>query len=90
MKSILIKIIGMKCQTLERYDEQGQPIYKPKKVYNTQDEAIDVAKFINSQDHVIHKVVPYHCKQCDKYHLGRNGKILKDKEREKHKKQIKL
>jgi len=79
----------MECQTIERYDEQRNPIYKPKKHWLTQDEAIDVAKFVNSQDHVIHKVVPYRCKICNKYHLGRNGKELKDKERQKHKIQIK-
>ncbi len=79
----------MECQTLERYDENLQPVYKPKRVFNTQDEAIEVAKFINAQDHVIHKVVPYRCKVCKKYHLGRNGKELKEKEREKHKRQIK-
>lgn len=78
----------MECQTLERYDEQHNPVYKPKRAFDTQDEAIEVAKFINSQDHVIHKVVPYRCKNCNKYHLGRNGKILKDKERQKHKNQI--
>jgi len=78
----------MECQTLERYDKQGLPVYKPKRVFDTQDEAIEVAKFINSQDHVIHKVVPYRCNVCHKYHLGRNGKILKDKERQKHKKQV--
>jgi hypothetical protein len=74
--------------TLERYDEQHNPVYKPKRVFDTQDEAIEVAKFVNSQDRVIHKVVPYRCKICNKYHLGRNGKELKDKERQKHKMQV--
>lgn len=78
----------MECTTLERYDEKMNPVYKPKRAFDTQDEAIEVAKFVNSQDHVIHKVVPYRCKTCKKYHLGRNGKILKDKERQKHKNQI--
>jgi len=78
----------MDCKRIERY-EDGKPVYRAKKFYETQDEAIDVAKIINSQDHVIHKVVPYRCKFCNKYHLGRNGKILKDKERQKHKDQLK-
>jgi hypothetical protein len=80
----------MECLRLERYDENRNPVYVQKKAYNTQDEAIDVAKIINSQDHVIHKVVPYKCSVCHKYHLGRNGKELKDKERTKHKNQIKI
>ena len=79
----------MDCKTIERY-EDGKPIYRKKKSYDTQDEAIEVAKIINSKDHVIHKVVPYKCKDCNKYHLRRNGKLLKNKEREKHKKQINL
>jgi len=78
----------MSCQTLERYDEDGKPVYKPKKSFATQDLAIEFAKFVNSQDHVIRKVVPYRCKVCNMYHLGRNGKILTEKEREKRKKQI--
>lgn len=73
----------MECQTIERYDEQGNPVYKPKRSFDTLEEAIEVAKFINSQDHVIHKVVSYKCKKCHKFHLGRNGKILTDKQRNK-------
>lgn len=78
----------MECHTIQGYDENHNPIYKQKKSWKTQDECIDVAKYINSQDHVIHKVVPYRCTVCGKYHLGRNGKKLTDKEREKHKKQL--
>jgi predicted CXXCH cytochrome family protein len=77
----------MECQTIERYDN-GLPVYKPKKSWDTLEEAIEVCKHINSQDHIIHKVVSYKCKVCHKYHIGRNGKELKDKERQKHKKQI--
>lgn len=78
----------MECQTLDRYNEQGEPIYNPKQRFNTQDEAIEYAKYVNSLDHIIRKVVPYKCKFCGKYHLGRNGKILKEKERNEHKNQI--
>lgn len=76
----------MECQTLERYDENGLPVFKPKKSFDTLDEAIEVAKYINSQDHVIHKVVSYKCKKCMKYHIGRNGKELTGKQRDKFKK----
>jgi hypothetical protein len=78
----------MECQRIERYDENRQPVYVPKKAFDTLEDAIVVAKFINSQDHVIHKVVSYKCKVCHKFHVGRNGKELKDKERQKHKNQI--
>lgn len=75
----------MECQTLERYGENGEPIYKKKKSFETLEDAIKFAKFVNSQDHVIHKVVSYKCKICCKYHVGRNGKELKDKDRVKYK-----
>ncbi len=87
---VAFKSYTMECLTLEKYDENGQPVYKPKKAYDTLDEAIEVAKFINSQDHVIHKVVSYKCKKCFKYHVGRNGKELKEKERDKNKTKIKF
>ncbi len=77
----------MECKTIERYDENGIPIYKLKKKFDTLDQAIAHAKLVNSNDHVIHKVVAYKCKSCFKYHVGRNGKILKDKQRDKYKNQ---
>jgi predicted CXXCH cytochrome family protein len=76
----------MNCDTVEMYDSEGNPILKPKKRYETLDDAIEVAKKINAQDHVIHKVVAYKCPDCHKYHIGRNGKQLKEKDREKFKK----
>lgn len=78
----------MECQRIDRYDEKGLPVYVPKKAFDTLEEAIAIAKIINSQDHVIHKVVSYKCTVCHKFHVGRNGKELKDKERQKHKNQI--
>jgi len=79
----------MECQTLKRYNESSQPIYKKKVPYNTMADAIKAAKNINSRDHVIHKVVAYKCSKCYKFHVGRNGKELKDKERNKLKLQLK-
>lgn len=84
----LIKKNVMECMTLERYDENMQPVYKPKRAFDTQDDAIETAKFVNAQDHVIHKVVPYRCKYCNKYHLGRSGKKLTEKERQRRKIQV--
>jgi predicted CXXCH cytochrome family protein len=76
----------MECQTLESYDENHNPILKPKLKFETLDLAIKHAKKVNSLDHIIHKVVAYKCKQCHKYHVGRNGKELTEKERNKFKK----
>jgi len=77
----------MNCSTLVRIESDGRKVWKPKKVFNTQDEAIEAAKALNSLDHRINKVVPYRCKVCHKYHLGRNGKKIKEKDRERLKKQ---
>lgn len=49
--------------------------------YDTLDDAIKVAKTINSKPHQIHKVVSYKCTICYKYHIGKNGKLLKDKDK---------
>lgn len=78
----------MECQTLERYDENLNPIYKPKKTFDTLDEAIENAKKVNCREHVIHKVVGYKCSKCGKYHLGRNGSEVTEKERMKWKMQL--
>jgi predicted CXXCH cytochrome family protein len=75
----------MECQTLESYDENHNPILKSKLKFETLDLAIEHAKKVNSLDHIIHKVVAYKCKQCHKYHVGRNGKELTEKERNKFK-----
>ena len=73
----------MECKTLERYEENGQMVTKPKKQFDTMDEAIIVAKKKNSEPHQIHKLVAYKCKTCFKYHIGRNGKEISDKVRKK-------
>ena len=49
----------------------------PKHQYETQDEAIEDAKIINAKPQQIHKVVPYRCNICHKYHLGKNKTLIK-------------
>jgi len=79
----------MECETIDRFNENGDPIFRLKKKYETLDDAIEAAKNINSKDTIIHKVVAYKCPKCYKYHIGRNGKELKEKERNKLKKRKK-
>ena len=76
----------MECFTIERYGEKLEPIFKQKLKFETLDLAIEYAKKVNSLDHIIHKVVAYKCTKCYKYHIGRNGKELTDKDRNKFKK----
>lgn len=71
------------CQTLERYEQDGTPVYKDKKKFNTLDEAIAECKKENAMPHRIHKVVSYKCNVCHKYHIGRNGKKITAKLRTK-------
>ena len=50
---------------------------KPKRKYNTLDDAINVCKKINEKSKM--KVVSYKCKHCFQYHIGKNGNINKKK-----------
>lgn len=56
----------------------------PKQGYNTEKEAIEMARFLNSKPNVIHKMVAYKCSLCGKWHIGNNGRILTDKDKEKY------
>jgi hypothetical protein len=56
-----------------------EKVMKPKKSFDTLDDAIKACKKINLRGHNIHKLVPYKCKICCKYHIGRNGKELTEK-----------
>lgn len=58
-------------------------VTRPKKQFDTLDKAIAVAKLENAKPEHIHKVVAYKCRICFKYHVGRNGKEITDKQRAK-------
>jgi len=79
----------MECKTKHYIGEDGNWVYKQKHQYDTLDEAIAVAKIENAKSHHIHKVVVYKCKTCCKYHIGRNGKQISEKERLKLQKERK-
>lgn len=73
----------MSCTTLEGYEENGQSVKKAKKQFDTLDEAIRVAKLENARPERFNKVVAYKCTTCHKYHIGRNGNTISDKEKRK-------
>lgn len=50
---------------------------KPKKKFDTLDNAIIACKSINKKTKM--KVVSYKCKHCFQYHIGRNGNVNKIK-----------
>jgi len=61
----------------------------PKKSYETEQEAVTLARFLNSKENVIHKMVAYKCSKCDKWHIGSNGNLLTDDDREHYRKKLK-
>lgn len=63
---------------------------KYKKQFYTLDEAIAVAKLENARDYQLDKLVAYKCGSCFMYHIGRNGKQIKPKEKEKLRREVAL
>ena len=61
----------------------------PKKSYETEQEALTVARFLNSRENVIHKMVAYKCSKCNKWHIGSNGRLLTKEDREKYNEKLK-
>jgi len=83
-----IEIIKMyKCKT-NSVDDLGNHTEKQKKPFRTLDGAIAHAKIMNSLEERTEKVVAYKCKTCHKYHVGRNGNTIKDKDRVKIQKSL--
>lgn len=80
----------MICDTLVRTDPDGTKTYKKKKAYDTLDEAILEAKKRNASDKQIQKLEAYKCTYCYKYHIGRNGKIITEKEKIKYRKELNI
>lgn len=53
----------------------------PKKGYDTEMDALTVARFLNSQPYCVHKMVAYKCIKCDKWHIGSTDRVLTDEDR---------
>jgi len=69
------------------YDLLGRPVYKNKVKYSTHDKAVEACKRFNLREHQIKKLVTYKCRVCHKYHIGRNGKDIKNKYKNKIKRE---
>ena len=67
----------MKCQT------NHPDGIKDKLKFDTLDDAIEHAKWVNSKEDILQKVVAYKCNLCFKYHVGRNGRNISDKQKKK-------
>lgn len=73
------------CDRLSHYDELGNPVYMKKVAYETDKEAIEAARKMNTNPRQIHKAVAYKCPLCFKWHVGRNHTVLTDKDKAKYK-----
>jgi hypothetical protein len=60
----------------------------PKKSFETEKDAVRVARIINIQSKTIHKMVAYKCETCGKWHIGKNGTELTEKDRLHYKKML--
>lgn len=78
----------MKCHTISHFDERGNTVFKEKQRFKTLDDAIVVAKIMNRNDDREFKVVAYKCQYCYQYHIGKNGNLVTDRDRNKLRKQI--
>ena len=56
-------------------------VLKPKKSYETEKEALKIARFLNTQENIIHKMIAYKCSTCGKWHIGNNGSELTEEDR---------
>lgn len=57
----------------------------PKKSYNTEKEALKIARFLNTKENIIHKMVAYKCSTCGKWHIGSNNSELTEEDRTHYK-----
>lgn len=54
----------------------------PKKCYELEKDALAAAQYFNSKEATKHKLKPYRCDYCGKWHLGGSGQELTDEDRQ--------
>ena len=79
-----------KHMTFWYYDKDHNPVYKSKKAYNSEHDALIAAFNINIRPETIKKIVAYKCPVCNKWHLGHNNTILSTYEKNKIKERFKF
>lgn len=48
-----------------------------------------MARFLNTKENVMHKMVAYKCSKCNKWHIGSNSTVLTDDIRSQQKEKLK-
>lgn len=62
----------------------------PKEYFKTEKDALKMARYLNSRENTIHKVVAYKCIECDGWHIGCNKTILTAEDRIEAAKKLKM
>ena len=60
----------------------------PKRSFDNENEAIEVARFLNTKENANYKIVVYKCDLCGKWHIGHNGKKLFNDDKNKYKEKL--
>lgn len=60
-----------------------------KKSFDSEMDALRTARFLNTRQDIIHKMVAYKCVVCGKWHVGGNGKVLTEKDRKEYAEKLK-
>lgn len=60
-----------------------------KKSFESERDALRMARFLNTKENVIHKMVAYKCNKCGKWHVGSNSTVLTDDIRNQQKEKLK-
>lgn len=78
----------MQCTTKYVNRINGQLEDKPKRAFDTNEQAIAHCKLVNALPDRKFKVVPYKCKDCHKFHSGRNGNEITSKEKSRWERKV--
>ena len=67
---------------------EGKEELRPKKRFPDERTALCAARRINAFGHDIHKMVAYHCRSCNGWHLGHNHTVMTNEMRDEAKEKI--
>ena len=77
-----------KRQYRSHYKIGPNGVLEKKKSFDTEQDALRMARFLNTKDNIIHKMVAYKCAKCGKWHVGSNNTVLDEAERKKNKEKL--
>ena len=77
-----------KRQYRSHYKIGPNGVLEEKKSFDTEQDALRMARFLNTKDNIIHKMVAYKCAKCGKWHVGSNNTVLDEAERKKNKEKL--